>query len=72
MISLMYETFYVQPIKNDQITYDKIQNFITSQGGDYTTGCLLDFPHFKEHYKSKAIDLSKKQALEADPKNTTD
>ena len=31
------------------------------------TGCLLDYPYFKENYKIMAIDLSKQQALDADP-----
>ena len=44
-----------QPIKND------LKN-------DYTTGCLLDYPYFKEHCKLIAIDLSKQQKLDADPK----
>ena len=39
----------------------------TGQGGDYTTGCLLDYPYFKGNYKMIAIDLSKRQALDADP-----
>ena len=38
------------------------------QGDDYTTGCLLDYPYFKKHYKLIAIDLSKQQTLDADPK----
>ena len=25
----------------------------TSQGNDNTTGCLLDYPYFKKHKKSK-------------------
>ena len=32
------------------------------------TGCLLDYLYFQEHYKIIAIDLSKQQALDADPK----
>ena len=36
----------------------------------YTTGCLLDYPHFKENHKMIAIDLSKQQALDADPTAT--
>ena len=36
----------------------------------YTTGCLLDYPHFKEDHKMIAIDLSKQQALDADPTAT--
>ena len=35
---------------------------------DYTTSCLLDYPYFKEHYTLIATDLSKQQALDADPK----
>ena len=35
---------------------------------DYTTGCLLDYPYFKEYHKLIAIDLSKQQKLDADPK----
>ena len=41
---------------------------MTGQGYDYTTGCLLFYPYFSEHYKMIAIDLSKQQALDADPK----
>ena len=32
------------------------------------TVCLLDYPYFKENYKMIAIELSKQQALDADPK----
>ena len=57
-----------QPVTSDTRTYDNIIKIATSQGDDYTTGCLLDYPYFKEHYKLIAIDLSKQQALYADPK----
>ena len=49
-------------------TYDNIQNIATDQGDEYTTSCLLDYSYFKKHYKMIAIDLSKQQALDADPK----
>ena len=29
---------------------------------------MLDYPYFKENYKMIAIDLSKQQALDADPR----
>ena len=32
------------------------------------TGCLLDYPYFKESYKMIAIDLRKQQALDTDPR----
>ena len=45
-----------------------IRKIVTGQGDDYTTGCLLDYPHFKDSYKMIAVDLSKQQALDADPR----
>ena len=55
-------------VKNGMRTYDNIKKIATVQGDDYTTGCLLDYPYFKEHYKMIAIDLSKQEALDADLK----
>ena len=52
----------------DLKTYDNIRKIATSQGDDYTTGHLLDYPCFKNYYKLIAIDLSKQQKLDADPK----
>ena len=57
-----------QPIKNNKITYDNIRKIVTGQGDDYTTGCLLDYPYFKDTYKMIAVDLSKQQGLDADPR----
>ena len=59
--------FFNQTIKNDLRTYDNIWTVATDQGDNYTTGCLLDYPWFKEYYKLIAIDLSKQQKLHADP-----
>ena len=50
--------FFDQPIKNDLKTYN-IGKIATSEDDDYTTGCLLDYPYFKNYYKLIAIDLSK-------------
>ena len=60
--------FFDQPIKNDLTTFHKIRKISTGQGNDYTTECLLDCPYFKKYYKLIAIDLSKQQKLDADPK----
>ena len=57
-----------QTVKNNLITYDSIQKIATGQGDDYTTGCLLDYNYFKDYYKIIAIDFSKQQTLDADPK----
>ena len=48
--------------------YDEIRKTATGQGDDYTTGCLLDYQYFKDHYNLIAIDLSKQKELDADSK----
>ena len=62
------ENFFDQPIKNNKITYENIRKIATGQGDDYTTGCLLDYSYFANTYKMIAVDLSKQQALDADPR----
>ena len=42
------ENFFDQPVKDNKITYENIRKTATGQGDDYTTGCLLDYPYFKE------------------------
>ena len=55
-------------INNNFKTYGNIRKIATGRGDDYTTGCLLDYICFKKYYKMIAVDLSKQQALDADPK----
>ena len=62
------ENFFDQPIINNKVTYENIGKIATGQGDDYTTGCLLDYPYVKDIYKMIAVDLSKQQALDADPR----
>ena len=62
------ENIFDQSIKNNKITYDNIRKIAKGQGDDYTTGCLLDYPYFTDTYKMIAVDLSKQQALDADPR----
>ena len=40
----------------------------SGQGDDNKTGCLIGYPYFKENYKMIAIDLSKQQTLDFDPR----
>ena len=61
------ENFFDQPIRNNKVTYENIRKIATGQGDDYTTGCLLNYQYIKDYYKMIAIDLSKQQALDADP-----
>ena len=59
------KNFFDQSIKNNE---ENIRKIATGQVDDYTTGCLLDYIYFKNYYKMIAVDLSKQQALDADPK----
>ena len=61
------ENFFDQPIKNNKVTYENIRKIAIGQVNDYTTGCLLDYSYFADTYKMIAVDLSKQQALDADP-----
>ena len=62
------KNFFDQSINSIIKSYENIRKITTGQGDDYTTGCLLDYSYFKDHYKMIAIDLSKQQALDADPR----
>ena len=62
------KNIFDQPINSMTKTYENIIKITTGQGDNYTTGCLLDYPYFKNLYKIIAIDLSKQQALDDDPR----
>ena len=62
------ENFFDQPVKNNKVTYDNIRKIATGQGDDYATGCLLDYPYFTDTYEMIAVEISKQQALDADPR----
>ena len=62
------ENHFDQLIKNNKVTYENIRKIATGKGDDYTTGCLLDYAYFMDTYKMIAVDLSKQQALNADPR----
>ena len=65
---MIWCNFFNQPIKTNKITYNKIRKIVTGKGDDYTTGCLLEYTYFKNYYKIIAIDLSKQQEPNTDPK----
>ena len=46
--------------------YEEIRKTAIGKGDDYTTGCLLDYQYFKDHYNLLAVDLSKQKELDAD------
>ena len=59
--------FFDQPINSMNKIYENIRKIATGKSDDYTAGCLLDYPYFKENYKMIAIDLSRQNELDAYP-----
>ena len=49
-------------------TYENIRKIATGQGDDNTIGCSLGYHYLKENYMMIAIDLSKQQRVDADPR----
>ena len=60
--------FYDQSINGLIKQYDQVRKVSTGQGDDYTTGCLLDYAYLKDNYRITAVHLSKRKALDADPR----
>ena len=54
--------FFEIPVKIKEEAYEAIIEM--SKNNDYTTGNLLNYEYFKDHYKLIAIDLSKQIELE--------
>ena len=57
------ESFFDQLIKNNKVIYENIRKIATGRGDDYAAGFLFNY-----NYKVISIDLSKQQALDADPR----
>ena len=62
------KNFFDQPVKDNKVTYENIRKIATGKRDDYTAGCLLDYPYFKDSYKMIAVDLSKQQILNGNPR----
>ena len=60
------ENFFDQPIKDNKLTYENIRKVAIGKGDDYTNGCLLDYPYFRDNYKIIVVNLSRQQALDTD------
>ena len=69
-VIIIGKNFYYQAIDFDIKRYEKTKKSKTGQGGDYTTGCLLDYDYIKNHYRLIATDLSRQKELDADRKAT--
>ena len=55
MIMIDVNNFFHQPIQSYIKSYANIKRITIGNEDDYTTGCLLDYPYFKENYKMIAI-----------------
>ena len=60
--------FYDQLISDQIKKYDEIRKIATGKGGNYTTGCLLDYQYFRGHYQLICCNLSQQKELDADEK----
>ena len=69
-IMINEEKIFDQPVKDNNVTYENIRKVATGQGDDYRTGCLLDYPYFKDSYKMIPVDLSKQNEVDANPRAT--
>ena len=56
------KSFFDTPIKNKEEAYEKIIEMC--KDSDYTTGNLLDYDYFSNHYKLIATDLRRQIELE--------
>ena len=42
--------FFDNPLSNQTQKYNRLRKVTLGKGDDYTTGCLLDYQYFKNHY----------------------
>ena len=61
--------FYDQPISDKNRKYHELIKLCTGKFDDYTTGSLVDYKHFKDHYLTTAYNLSLQKELDADPRS---
>ena len=68
MLWLTVKTFLIIQINRELKTYENIGKIATGKGDDYTTCSLLDYSYFLKNCKMIAVDLSKQQVLDANPR----
>ena len=66
----MAEIFMINQLMIKLKSMMKLEKIATGQGDDYTTGCLLDYQYFKDHYQLTLVGLTKQKELDADPRAT--
>ena len=65
-VSINGRNFYDQPINDFIKQYDEVRKASTGQGEEYTTGYLLNYHYFKDHYRPIAVYRSTQKELDAD------
>ena len=70
-VMIDWRNFFEETVKNNLRTYNNVRKIVTGQDDDCTTGCLLDYPYFKEHYKLIARDSSRKTKIRCWSKSNT-
>ena len=60
--------FYNQNSSDKLRKYDEVRNIMSGKGEGYTTGSLLDYAYYKNHYKLIACNLQNQKVLDSDPK----
>ena len=58
------KNFYDQAIDSDIKRYEEIRKLKTGKSNDYTTGCLLDYYHIKNHWRLIAVGLSRQKEFD--------
>ena len=61
------ENFFDQPVRDNKVTYENIRKLLLINEMITQLVVFIDYPYFKDSYKMIAVDLSKQQALDADP-----
>ena len=61
-------SFNDQPISDQISKYDKVRMVALGKGEDYTTGPLINFKYYRDHYQLIACNLSYQKELDADPR----
>ena len=62
------QNFFDQPVKSNSRACDSVPKIAIDQRDDYTTFYQLDCNYFKIYSQMITINLTKQQALDADPK----
>ena len=60
--------FESQITRDDERGYENLRDVMLGNGDDYTVGSLIDYNYFKNTYKIIAVDLSKQDVLDAEPR----